>query len=78
MIADVRAEVGAAANKPDIIATNPLRSRFYFVQCLRKRREVASEEIKTLSAEADVKTAKEAAAASSAMSDGAGPSQAYI
>jgi hypothetical protein len=70
MVAEMREEVGAAADRADRPHDNPLRAKFYFVRCLGKSRIVSAEETKTLAATADVKDAKTAAAAAAAMGDG--------
>jgi hypothetical protein len=69
MVTEMRLEVGSAANRPDQEHSNPLRSKYYFVRCLGKRRVVSAEERKTLAASADIKDAKAAAAAAAAMGD---------
>jgi hypothetical protein len=70
MVAEMRQEVGAAADRADRPHDNPLRAKFYFVRCLGKSRIVTAEETKTLAATSDVKDAKTAAAAAAAMGDG--------
>eukprot|EP00972_Heterocapsa_arctica_P109227 16083380-Heterocapsa_arctica.AAC.1 len=71
MVAQMRAEVGDAALKPDIKdeGENLLLDRFYFVKCEGKKREVASTDVKVMAAEADVRCAKGAAAAASLLAD---------